>query len=120
MLRPWEGAAPRPWAFLPCAALRPQRTAFCTSAPIRASSAAVTSVSAKAVGPMAPSSRCAVALKPSIAYRVLNFCALWTKQTTVPSWAYAGIPQILERVSSHVKNVGRRVTTLPVDRLAFR
>jgi len=30
------------------------------------------------------------------------------------------VNQILERVSSHVKKVGRRVTTLPVDRLAFR
>src|SRR6266851_5501639 len=66
--------------------------ALFTSAPILASSAAVNSFSAKAVGHMAPSSRCALSLKPSVAYRVLNFCALWKKQTTVPSWAYAGIP----------------------------
>jgi alpha-beta hydrolase superfamily lysophospholipase len=33
-----------------------------------------------------------LSLKPSIAYLVLNFCALWKKQTTLPSLAYAGIP----------------------------
>ena len=65
---------------------------FCTSALIRASTAAVSSFSAKAVGPMAPSSRFAVSLKPNVAYLVLNFCPLWTKQTTLPSLAYAGIP----------------------------
>src|SRR2546429_6706384 len=31
-------------------------------------------------------------LKPSVAYLVLNFCAFWKKQTTLPSLAYAGIP----------------------------
>ena len=31
-------------------------------------------------------------LKPNVAYLVLNFCALWKKQTTLPSLAYAGIP----------------------------
>jgi DNA-binding CsgD family transcriptional regulator len=70
----------------------PQLTAFFTSAPILASSAAVSSVSAKAVGHMAPSSRFAVSLKPNVAYLVLNFCAGWKKQTTLPSLAYAGIP----------------------------
>src|SRR5262249_35846411 len=30
--------------------------------------------------------------KPNVAYLVLNFCALWKKQTTWPSLAYAGIP----------------------------
>src|SRR4029453_27651 len=57
-----------------------------------ASSAAVNSVRAKAVGHMAPSSRFAVSLKPNVAYLDLNFCALWKKQTTLPSLAYAGIP----------------------------
>src|SRR3954471_87027 len=41
---------------------------------------------------MAPSSRFALSLKPRVAYLVLNFCALWKKQTTLPSLAYAGIP----------------------------
>src|SRR5947209_4141025 len=41
---------------------------------------------------MAPSSRFAWSLKPSVAYLVLNFCALWEKQTAWPSLAYAGIP----------------------------
>src|ERR1700685_790911 len=41
---------------------------------------------------MAPSSRFALSLKPSIAYLLLNFCALWKKQTALPSLAYAGIP----------------------------
>src|SRR6266700_2772015 len=41
---------------------------------------------------MAPSSRFAVSLKPNVAYLVLNFCALWKKQTILPSLAYAGIP----------------------------
>src|SRR5207244_13537829 len=70
----------------------PQLSAFFPSAPILASSAAVNSVSAKATGHRAPSSRFAASLKPSVAYLVLNFCALWKKQTTLPSLAYAGIP----------------------------
>src|SRR5574341_230369 len=72
--------------------LSPQLTAFFTSTPILASSAAVNSFSAKAVGHMAPSSRFATSLKPNVAYLALNFCALWKKQTTFPSLAYAGIP----------------------------
>src|ERR1700732_4718408 len=70
----------------------PQLTAFFTSAPTLASSAAVNSFSAKAVGHRAPSSRFALSLTPNVAYLVLNFCALWNKQTTLPSLAYAGIP----------------------------
>src|ERR1700704_3556783 len=70
----------------------PQLTAFFTSAPILASSAAVNPFSAKAVGHMAPASRFASCMKPNVAYLVLNFCALWKKQTTLPSLAYAGIP----------------------------
>ena len=66
--------------------------ACCTSAPILASSAAVNSLSANATGHMLPSSRFALSLKPSVAYLVLNFSALWKKQTTLPSLAYAGIP----------------------------
>src|SRR6266508_2901337 len=72
--------------------LSPQLTAFFTSAPIFFSSAAVSPFSAKEVGHMAPSSRFALSLKPNVAYLVLNFCALWKKQTTLPSFAYAGIP----------------------------
>src|SRR5439155_10805561 len=72
--------------------LPPQLTAFFTSAAIRASSAAVNAFSAKAVGHMGPSSRFASCMKPNVAYRVLNFRALWKKQTTLPSRAYAGIP----------------------------
>src|SRR5256714_286290 len=41
---------------------------------------------------MVPSSRCALSLKPKVAYLVLNFCAGWKKQMTLPSLAYAGIP----------------------------
>src|SRR5438094_2707227 len=70
----------------------PQLTAFFTSATILASSVAVNSLSAKATGHRAPSSRFAVSLKPKVAYLVLNFCALWKKQTTLPSLAYAGMP----------------------------
>src|SRR6516162_5275798 len=76
----------------PARLLSPQLTAFFTSAAILASSAAVNSLSAKAVGHMAPSSRFALSLKPNVAYLVLNFCALWKKQMTLPSLAYAGIP----------------------------
>src|SRR6516162_4562370 len=76
----------------PARLLSPQLTAFFTSAAILASVAAVNSVRAKAVGHMAPSSRFALSLKPSVAYLVLNFCALWKKQTTWPPLAYAGIP----------------------------
>src|SRR5207247_4459324 len=76
----------------PSGKISPQLTAFFTSAPILASSAAVSSFSAKEVGHMAPSSRFAWSLKPNVAYLDLNFCALWKKQTTLPSLAYAGIP----------------------------
>src|SRR5574341_2137510 len=76
----------------PSGELSPQLTAFFTSAPILASSAAVNSFSAKEVGHMAPSSRFALSLKPNVAYLALNFCALWKKQTISPSLAYAGIP----------------------------
>jgi hypothetical protein len=65
--------------------LSPQLTAFFTSAAIFASSAAVNSFSAKATGHRAPLSRFAASLKPNVAYLVLNFCALWKKQTTLPS-----------------------------------
>src|SRR2546423_13237988 len=41
---------------------------------------------------MVPSSRCGLSLKPKVAYLVLNFCAGWKKQITLPSLAYAGIP----------------------------
>src|SRR5437879_4350218 len=67
-------------------------TAFFTSAAILASSVAVNPFSANAFGHMAPSSRFALSLKPNVAYLVLNFCAAWKKQTTLPSLAYAGIP----------------------------
>src|SRR4030067_1303060 len=73
-------------------AISPQRTAFFTSALILASSAAVNSFSAKEVGHMAPSSRFASSLNPNVAYLALNLCALWKKQTTLPSLAYAGMP----------------------------
>lgn len=53
-----------------------QPIACFTSAVILASSAAVHAVSANAVGHIAPSSRCALSLKPSVAYRVLNFWPL--------------------------------------------
>src|SRR6266576_6129178 len=72
--------------------ISPQLVAFFTSAPILASSAVVNSFSAKPVGHMWPSSRFALSLKPNVAYRVLNFCASWKKQTTLPSLVYAGIP----------------------------
>jgi hypothetical protein len=65
--------------------LSPQLTAFFTSAPILASSAAVNSVSANATGHMAPSSRFAATSKPNVAYRDLNLWALWKKQTILPS-----------------------------------
>jgi hypothetical protein len=54
-----------------------QLTAFFTSAPILASSAAVNFVSTKEVGHMAPSSRFAASLKPTVAYLDLNLRALW-------------------------------------------
>ena len=64
-----------------------QLTAFFTSARILSSTAAVNSFSAKEVGHRAPSSSLASSLKPSVAYRELNFCALWKKQMTLPSLA---------------------------------
>ena len=64
-----------------------QFTAFCTSSLIFISISGVNFVSAKAVGHMTPSSRFAWSLNPSVAYRALNFCALWKKQITFPSFA---------------------------------
>src|SRR5690349_24688150 len=75
-----------------CSTVRPQLTALFTSSPILASSAAVNFFSAKATGHRAPSSRFALSLKPKVAYLVLNLAALWKKQSTLPSLAYAGIP----------------------------
>src|SRR5712692_5070152 len=72
--------------------LPPQLTAFFTRAPILTSSVAVNSFSAKATGHTVPSSRFALSLKPNVAYLDLNLCALWKRQTTLPSLAYAGIP----------------------------
>src|SRR6266700_2149043 len=69
-----------------------QLTAFFTSAPILASSAAVNFFSAKVTGHRAPSSRFASSLKPNVAYLVLNFWAAGKKHTTLPALAYAGIP----------------------------
>ena len=65
----------------------PQATAFFTSVLIFASSAAVSFVSANATGHIEPSSSLALSLKPSIAYRSLNFPASRKKQTTFPSLA---------------------------------
>src|ERR1041385_538590 len=74
-------------------AIIPQLTAFFRSALILASSLPVNSLSAKVTGHRAPSSRFALSLNPTVAYLVLNFCALWKKQMTWPSsLAYAGIP----------------------------
>src|SRR5512135_3315366 len=70
----------------------PQLTAFFTSAPILATSAVVNSFSAKEVGHMAPSSRFALSLKPNVAYLVLNFCALWKKQTDIAVLGIRGHP----------------------------
>ena len=61
---------------------RSQLTAFFTSATILASSAALKSLTANSTGHTLPSSSFAASLKPSVAYLVLNFCALWKKQTT--------------------------------------
>src|SRR5438552_15364259 len=87
VLKTAEGAS-SPWVRIPppphCC-LRPQLTAFFTSAPILASAAAVNSFSAKATGHKPPSSRFAASLKPNVAYLDLNFCASWKKQTTLPS-----------------------------------
>jgi hypothetical protein len=63
----------------------------------------VCSFRAKATGHRAPSPRFAVSLKPNVAYLVLNFCALWKKQTTLPSLVYAGIPN---------QNLGERAGAL--------
>src|SRR6266702_2738800 len=41
---------------------------------------------------MLPSSSLALSLKPSVAYLLLNLSAHLKKQTTLPSFAYAGIP----------------------------
>src|SRR4029450_12155637 len=71
----------------------PQLTALFTSAAILFSSAAGNSVRAHEVGHMVPSSRFAASWKPNVEYLKLYFCALWKKQTILPSLlAYAGIP----------------------------
>lgn len=42
-------------------------------------------------GHLRPSSRFVLPMKPNVAYLVLNLCAGWRMQTTLPSLAYAGI-----------------------------
>lgn len=59
-----------------------QLTALFTSEVILVSSTAVNSFNVKATGHMAPSSRFALSLKPSVEYLVLNFFASWKKQMT--------------------------------------
>src|SRR4051794_19431347 len=86
------GKEPTVLGSLPVGSGVPQLTARRTSARIVASLPAVNSVKAKAVGHMVPSSRAAPSLNPRVAYLDLNFCALWKKQRTLPSLAYAGIP----------------------------
>src|SRR5260370_7828628 len=86
-----EGQAVPPRAG-PGVELSPQLTAFFTSAPILASSAAVNFVRAKAAGHMAPSSRFALSLNPNVADLVLTFCALCITHTPFPSFPYAGTP----------------------------
>ncbi len=54
---------------------RPQLTALFTSALILVSSVEVNFLSAKEVGHMAPSSRCASSWKPKVAYLYLNLLA---------------------------------------------
>src|SRR5437016_9129575 len=71
---------------------RAQLAAFFTSAPSFASSAAVSSVTANDVTHIAPASRFAVSSNPNVAYLCLNFDAGLKKQTTLPSFVYAGIP----------------------------
>jgi hypothetical protein len=56
---------------------------------ILACSVAVNFMSAYEFGHMAPSSRFALPLKPSIWYLALNFHAFWKKQMTFPSLVYA-------------------------------
>jgi hypothetical protein len=56
---------------------RAQLAALFTSSPIFASSVAPSSLSANEVGHMAPSSRFAASLKPSVAYLASNFSAPW-------------------------------------------
>src|SRR6202165_1893276 len=63
---------------------------------------------------MLPSSRRASSLKPNVAYLVLNFCALWKKQTILPSLAYAGIPY-----QSFGERVGALALTTAWIRLAM-
>src|SRR5438552_10812114 len=87
-----DSAARDPSTGVRIPAIGPQLTAFFTSALILASSAAVNSFSAKALGHMLPSSRFALSLKPKFAYLVLNFAPDWKKQTTLSSLAYACIP----------------------------
>src|SRR5712692_6173678 len=70
----------------------PELAALLTSLPIFSSTAVLNLFRAKEVGQMSPSSRFAESWKPKVAYLDLNFCALWKKQTTLPSLAYAGMP----------------------------
>lgn len=69
------------------ALLRPQLTAFFTSAAIRFSSAGVSFVRNQPVGHMVPSSRLAAWSNPNVAYRSLYFEAALKKQMTLPSLA---------------------------------
>src|SRR6185437_5042574 len=77
-----------------------QPTAFFTSEVIVFSSAGVSFVKANSVGHIDPASRFALSLKPRFEYRDLNLPAFLKKTTTLPSFAYAGIPYHVFGVSS--------------------
>lgn len=63
-----------------------------------------------------------MSLNPNVAYLDLNLAALWKKQTTLPSLAYAGIPYqvlgeragalVLMIASGPLEDAGRNVWTI--------
>src|SRR6185369_14576320 len=93
-----------------------QRMASLTRAPMRCSSAAVRRVNANEVGHIAPSSRFASSLKPNVEYLDLNLCALWKKQRTLPSLAYAGIPYHVLGASSGALALTRAWSRSAIER----
>jgi hypothetical protein len=100
--------------------LSPQLTAFFTSAPILASSAAVNSIRAKAVGHMAPSSRFASSLKPNVAYLVFELLRALEEADDLAVLGIRGHPVPESRLEGWRAGFDDRMEPLAQSAIRFR
>ena len=94
--RRWRAPRPcrRPWRHRPChdrdmSGLEPAARGMRRRSPPPPSSSALSGPRGRRHGAVV---EVRDVVEPNVAYRALNFAALWKKQRTLPSFAYAGIP----------------------------